>query len=130
MHRRARSRANQAAFPVQLEVGPKRGAEEADAVQNEHVVIQYGDVVRCCRAELGGQADVAAVEFVVARYIDHRTVGIVKRRPAHTLHAHTNVAGKDYPIGIRRRRHEVRELGVQIAQDMEFHSSRSVGAEA
>jgi hypothetical protein len=45
----------------------------------------------------------------------------VARRPAHTFDAHTNVAGKNYRFGIRFGRHEVRELGVQIAQDVKFH---------
>ena len=43
----------------------------------------------------------------------------------------TNVAGKNYCFGIRFGRLEVRELGVQIAQDVGFHSSaRRLGAEA
>jgi hypothetical protein len=42
-----------------------------------------------------------------------------------------DVAGKNYRVGIRFGRHEVRELGVQIAPDVEFHGSvRRVVAEA
>jgi hypothetical protein len=118
-------------FPVQLEVSPKRAAKEADAVQNEHFVTQHRDVFRRCRFELRSQVDVVAVELVIARYIDDRPNGIMTRRPAHTLHAHTNVAGKNHRFGIRFGWHEVRELGVQIAQDVEFHgSARRVVAEA
>ncbi len=52
-------------------------------------------------------------------------------RPNPAAHAHTNVAGKNYRFGIRFRWYEVRELGVQIAQDMEFHGGvRRVVAEA
>jgi hypothetical protein len=49
------------------------------------------------------------------------TNGNVTRRPADTLPAHTNVAGNNHRFGIRFGRHEVREFGVEIAQDMEFH---------
>jgi hypothetical protein len=51
--------------------------------------------------------------------IDDRPNGIVTRRPAHAFHPHANVAGKNYCFGIGFGRLEVRELGVQIAQDVE-----------
>jgi hypothetical protein len=40
MDRLARSRKPGLAFPMRLEVGPKRAAKETVAVQNEHVVTQ------------------------------------------------------------------------------------------
>ncbi|MEX2495092.1 MAG: hypothetical protein WD448_03330 [Woeseia sp.] len=45
---------------------------------------------------------------------------MVTRRPANTIHARTNVTGKNHRFGIRFRRHEIREFGVPETDAGEF----------
>jgi len=109
--------------PVQLKIGPKRRAEEANPVNDDFIAIQQVNPASARgNAQLGEHfGEIASVVLVVARHIHNWGPRKLALRPIETIGADMNIAGEHHDVCRRRRWHPALELQMEIGKNSNPH---------
>ena len=108
-------------FAQKGKVRPQDAAQKPYPVNDHLVIVQDVYVLRCPGLQIIDQGDVMAVEFVVARHVDHGPMREPLFRPVQASRPYPDIACQHHDVGIRCRRLEILELNVKIIQDVDFH---------
>ncbi|MOA06366.1 hypothetical protein D3C78_1259970 [compost metagenome] len=112
------------------EVGPHRGAEEAHAADLNLIPIHdVQTFVAGGTHRLQRLGEVATVELVVARHVEHRAIECLPG-PLDAPDAEVDIARQDDDISFRHLRREGGELVVQVGEGVNPHGGIPFAAQA